>query len=52
MVVTGTGITMKEAQKNMYSRVNNVLVNNSYYRTDIGDRWATDFDRLWAWNLL
>ncbi len=52
MVVTGTGSTMKEAQKIMYNRVTNVLVNNSYYRTDIGDRWAVDFDRLWTWNLL
>ncbi|MBT30056.1 MAG: phosphoribosylamine--glycine ligase [Thalassobius sp.] len=52
MVVTGTGQTMKEAQKLMYNRVSNVLVNNSYYRTDIGDRWASDFDRLWTWNLL
>ncbi len=52
LVVTGTGSTMKEAQKIMYNRVTNVLVNNSYYRTDIGDRWAVDFDRLWTWNLL
>ena len=52
VVVSGTGTTMKEAQKLMYNRVNNLLVNNSYYRTDIGDRWAEDSDRLWAWNLL
>ncbi|NJM15455.1 MAG: phosphoribosylamine--glycine ligase [Bacteroidales bacterium] len=52
MVVTGTGTTMKEAQKLMYNRTSNILVNNSYYRTDIGDRWAEDSDKLWAWNLL
>lgn len=52
MVVTGTGTTMKEAQSMMYKRIANVLVNNCYYRTDIGDRWATDFDRLWTWKLL
>lgn len=52
MVVTGTGNTMKEAQRMMYNRVSNVLVNNSYYRTDIGDRWAMDFDKLWTWDLL
>jgi phosphoribosylamine--glycine ligase len=52
MVVSGTGTTMKEAQKLMYNRVSNMLVSNCYYRTDIGDRWSEDSDRLWAWNLL
>jgi phosphoribosylamine--glycine ligase len=52
MVVSGTGTTMKDAQKLMYNRVSNVLVNNCYYRTDIGDRWTEDSDKLWAWDLL
>jgi len=52
LVVSGTGPSMKEAQRQMYNRINNVLINNSYYRTDIGDRWAEDHDRLWSWNLL
>lgn len=52
VLVSGTGLTMKEAQRVMYSRVSNLLINNSYYRTDIGDRWSEDSDRLWAWNLL
>ncbi len=52
MVVSGTGTTMKEAQKTMYSRVNNFLINNCYYRTDIGDRWGDDSDKLHTWNLL
>ena len=52
VLVSGTGMTMKEAQKNMYNRVGNFLINNSYYRTDIGDRWGEDSDRLWAWKLL
>jgi phosphoribosylamine---glycine ligase len=52
LVVTGTGTTMKEAQKLMYNRINSTIINNSYYRTDIGDRWAEDHDRLWAWDLL
>lgn len=52
MVVSGTGTTMKEAQKAMYNRVGNILINCCYYRTDIGDRWAEDSDKLWAWNLL
>jgi len=51
-IVSGTGLTMREAQRLMYNRVSNVLVNYSYYRTDIGDRWTEDSDKLWAWNLL
>jgi len=52
LLVSGTGITMKEAQKNMYNRISNVLINSSYYRTDIGDRWTEDSDKLWAWGYL
>ena len=52
VMVAGAGTTMKEAQKSMYSRINNVLINNAYYRTDIGDRWSEDSDRLWTWGLL
>jgi phosphoribosylamine--glycine ligase len=52
LVVTGTGTTMREAQKQMYNRVANVLIPNSYYRTDIGDRWFEDSDKLWSWNYL
>ncbi len=52
VLVSATGLTMKEAQRTMYNRVSNLLINNSYYRTDIGDRWSEDSDKLWAWNLL
>lgn len=52
LLVTGTGITMRDAQKMMNNRISNVIVNNGYYRTDIGDRWLEDSDRLWSWGLL
>lgn len=52
LLVSGTGNTMKDAQKMMYNRINNVIVNNGYYRTDIGDRWFEDSDKLWSWGLL
>ena len=52
LLVTGTGITMRDAQKMTYNRINNIIVNNSYYRTDIGDRWLEDSDKLWSWGLL
>ena len=43
---------MKDAQRMLYNRISNVLINNVYYRTDIGDRWTEDSDKLWAWGLL
>lgn len=52
LLVTGTGITMRDAQKTMNNRISSVIVNNGYYRTDIGDRWLEDSDRLWSWGLL
>lgn len=52
LLVSGTGLTMKDAQKMMYNRISSVIVNNGYYRTDIGDRWFEDSDKLWSWGLL
>ncbi len=52
LIVTGTGTTMKEAQKLAYNRMSNILLPNAYYRTDIGDRWSEDSDKLWSWNYL
>jgi phosphoribosylamine--glycine ligase len=52
MVVTGSGTTMRDAQKQMYARMQNVTIPNMYYRTDIGDRWAEDSDKLRSWEYL
>ncbi|MDD7886067.1 phosphoribosylamine--glycine ligase [Flavivirga sp. 57AJ16] len=52
LLITGTGITMKDAQRMMQNRISNVIVNNSYYRIDIGNRWMEDSDKLWAWGLM
>lgn len=52
LLVTGTGLTMKDAQKMMNNRISTIIVNNGYYRTDIGDRWFEDSDKLWSWGLL
>lgn len=51
-VVVGTGQTMKQAQQQAYSRIQNVIISNMYYRTDIGDRWAEDSDKLHNWGYL
>lgn len=52
LVVTGTAQTMKQAQKQLYDRIQNILIPNMYYRTDIGDRWYEDSDKLLNWGYL
>jgi phosphoribosylamine---glycine ligase len=52
MVVSGNGVTMQEARKQMYNRISNVILNNMYYRTDIGERWSEDCDKLISWGYL
>ena len=39
LVVTGSGITVEGARKQAYFRVNNIILQNMYYRTDIGEKW-------------
>jgi phosphoribosylamine---glycine ligase len=52
MVVVGAGQTMKQAQAQVYSRIKNIIIPNMYYRTDIGDRWFEDSDKLHTWGYL
>jgi phosphoribosylamine---glycine ligase len=52
MVVVGTGQTMKQAQTQAYNRIKNIIIPNMYYRTDIGDRWFEDSDKLHTWGYL
>jgi phosphoribosylamine--glycine ligase len=52
LTVVGTGATMKDAQRQAYTRVKNILIPNLYYRDDIGDRWQEDSDRLFSWGYL
>ncbi len=52
LIVVGTGQTMKQAQSQAYSRIKNILIPNMYYRTDIGDRWYEDSDKLHNWGYL
>ena len=52
LLVAGTGTTMKQAQAQAYGRVKNILIPNMYYRTDIGDRWFEDCDKLHTWGYL
>ncbi|MDX1622429.1 MAG: phosphoribosylglycinamide synthetase C domain-containing protein [Gemmatimonadota bacterium] len=52
LIVVGTGPTMRQAQAQAYHRIKNVMIPNMYYRTDIGDRWYEDHDRLHVWGYL
>ncbi|MFH1947093.1 MAG: phosphoribosylglycinamide synthetase C domain-containing protein [Candidatus Magasanikbacteria bacterium] len=52
VVITGTGLTMKQAQQQAYNRIQNILIPNMYYRKDIGDRWLEDSDKLHSWGYL
>ena len=48
-VMTGSGQTVDDARKQVYSRIKNLILQNMYYRTDIGMKWPTDSDRLQTW---
>ncbi|MBI3630927.1 MAG: phosphoribosylamine--glycine ligase [Candidatus Sungbacteria bacterium] len=52
LVVTGSGTTVGEARKMAYNRIGNIILQNKFYRTDIGLRWNTDSDRLQSWGYL
>jgi phosphoribosylamine--glycine ligase len=52
LIACGSGPTMKQAQRQAYNRVRNVMIPHMYYRDDIGERWAEDSDRLHAWGYL
>ncbi len=52
LVVTGSGSTMEEARKQAYARIDNIMLQNMFYRTDIGATWAEDSDKLQTWGYL
>lgn len=52
LIVTGSGLSMRQAQQQVYSRIQNILIPNMYYRKDIGDRWYEDGDKLHSWGYL
>ena len=52
LVVTGSGSTVEEARHQAYSRIQNIMIQNMYYRIDIGSRWSVDGDKLQTWGYL
>ncbi len=52
MTVTGSGTTVEETRHQVYGRVQNIMVTNMFYRTDVGAKWSEDGDRLHTWGYL
>lgn len=52
LVVTGSGVTVEDARKQVYGRIENILLQNMFYRTDIGLGWYEDSDKLQTWGYL
>jgi phosphoribosylamine---glycine ligase len=52
LIIVGTGTTMEETRKNVYNKISNITIPNMFYRTDIGERWFTDSDKLFAWGYI
>ncbi len=52
LVVTGSGTTVEDARRQAYARIENILLQNMFYRTDIGTKWAEDSDKLQTWGYL
>jgi len=52
LVVTSSGTTVEDARKLVYSKIENILLQNMFYRTDIGLGWYADSDKLQTWGYL
>jgi phosphoribosylamine--glycine ligase len=52
LVVTGSGATMKDARNQAYAHIDNIMLQNMFFRTDIGTRWYDDSDKLQSWGYL
>ena len=52
LVITGSGTTVAEARKQVYSRVKNIIIQDMFYRVDIGLEWLENSDKLQTWGYL
>jgi phosphoribosylamine---glycine ligase len=52
LAVTGSGTTVEEARKQVYFRVQNIMIQDMFYRTDIGGKWNEDGDKLRTWGYI
>lgn len=52
LVATGRGETMRQAQQQAYDRADDIILPNKFYRSDIGDRWYSEVEKLLSWGYL
>jgi phosphoribosylamine--glycine ligase len=52
LVITGSGVTVVEARKQVYSNIKNIMIQDMFYRVDIGLEWAQNSDKLQTWGYL
>ena len=52
LVVTGSASTVEGARKQAYRRIENIMLQNMFYRTDIGGKWFEESDELQTWGVL
>lgn len=52
LVITASAKTVAEARKKVYARISNIMVQDMFYRVDIGTRWFKDSDKLQIWGYL
>lgn len=52
LVVTASDNTVEDARRICYGRIQNIMIPNMFYRTDIGLSWALDSDKLHSWGYL
>lgn len=52
LVVTGSNSTVEGARYHAYRRVKNIMLQNMFYRTDIGVKWYEESDQLQTWGIL
>ncbi len=52
LVVTGSNSTVEGARRQTYRRIENIILQNMFYRTDIGLKWYHESDKLQTWGVL
>jgi phosphoribosylamine---glycine ligase len=52
LVVCGSGLSMRDAQNQVYERIKEIKIPRMYYRNDIGERWHEEGDKLHIWGYL
>ncbi len=52
LVVTGSNSTVADARRQAYRRIDSIMLQNMFYRTDIGAKWFAESDELQTWGVL